>query len=75
MIITEVLTIVLVVLKLVGVIDCSWWVALSPEIIALVFYAMFVVAHLRSRSQDRRYFEHIFEEHIDPSKCDPFNRI
>lgn len=37
--ITEVLTVIFVVLKLVGTISWSWWLVLLPEIIALVIYA------------------------------------
>ena len=36
---TEILTIVFVVLKLIGVISWSWWLVLLPEIIAVVLYA------------------------------------
>lgn len=35
---TEALTIVFVVLKLIGKIDWSWWLVLLPEIIGIVFY-------------------------------------
>ena len=35
---TEVLTIVFIALKLLGVIGWSWWLVLLPEIIAVVFY-------------------------------------
>lgn len=42
---TEVLTIVFVVMKLIGVIDWSWLVVFLPEIIAAVFYfALIIVA-------------------------------
>lgn len=34
----EVLTIVFVVCKLIGVIDWSWWLVLLPEIIAVTCY-------------------------------------
>ena len=36
----EVLTIIFVVLKLVGVIDWSWWLVLLPEIIAVGLYIL-----------------------------------
>ena len=39
--VVEVLTIVFVVLKLVGVINWSWWLVLLPEIIAVVVYVIF----------------------------------
>ena len=40
---TEVLTIVFVVCKLLGIITWSWWLVLLPEIIAVVFYVIFVI--------------------------------
>jgi hypothetical protein len=40
---TEVLTIVFIVLKLMGIIDWNWFLVLLPEIIALVIYAVIVV--------------------------------
>ncbi len=39
---TEVLTIVFVVCKLLGIITWSWWLVLLPEIIAGVLYIGFV---------------------------------
>lgn len=43
--ILEILTIVFIVLKLVGIIDWSWWLVLLPEIIAVSLYLIwFVVA-------------------------------
>lgn len=38
--VTEILTIVFIVLKLIGVINWSWWLVLLPGIIGLVFYAI-----------------------------------
>lgn len=43
---TEILTLIFVVMKLLGVIGWSWWLVLLPEIIAGVFYialTLFVV--------------------------------
>ena len=40
---TEVLTIIFIVLKLLGVIDWNWFLVLLPEIIALVFYIIFMI--------------------------------
>ena len=42
---TEILTIIFIVLKLLGVITWAWWVCLLPEIIAGVLYVIAVVAH------------------------------
>ena len=39
----ELLTIVFIVLKLVGVISWSWWLVLLPEIIAALFYVAIIV--------------------------------
>ena len=43
---TEVLTIVFIVLKLLGVISWSWWLVLLPEILAVVVYAIMVISAL-----------------------------
>lgn len=40
---TEVLTIVFIVLKLMGVINWSWWLVLLPEIIAIAYGAIWLV--------------------------------
>lgn len=40
---TELLTIVFVVLKLIGVISWSWWLVLLPEIIASGLYVILLV--------------------------------
>lgn len=40
---TEILTIVFVVLKLMGIISWSWWLVLLPEIIAIVLYVAFLL--------------------------------
>lgn len=53
--ITEVLTVVFVVLKLVGTIDWSWWLVFLPEIIAFVFYlAIFIIEYV-SRYRVSKY--------------------
>lgn len=41
---TEALTLVFIILKLVGVIDWSWWLVLLPEIIALTFYSLIAIS-------------------------------
>lgn len=40
---TEVLTIIFVVCKLLGIITWSWWLVLLPEIIAVAFYMICVI--------------------------------
>ena len=47
--ITELLTVALIVLKLLGKIQCSWFLAVLPEIIAIVIYIIiFIVAYKKS---------------------------
>lgn len=41
---TEVLTIIFIALKLLGVISWSWWLVLLPEILAFVVYAIMVIS-------------------------------
>ncbi len=41
---TEVLTIVFIALKLLGVISWSWWLVLLPESLAFVVYAIMVIS-------------------------------
>lgn len=41
---TEVLTIVFIALKLLGVISWSWWLVLLLEILAFVVYAIMVIS-------------------------------
>ena len=49
----EVLTIIFVVMKLLGVVGWSWWLVLLPEIIAAVFYiAVFLFVVLFSAKQE-----------------------
>lgn len=44
--ICEVLTIIFVVLKLINVIEWSWWLVLLPEIIAFSLYGIMIVIYL-----------------------------
>lgn len=44
--VTELLTIVFIILRLTGTIDWSWWLVLLPELIALGFYFIFVIVYL-----------------------------
>ena len=46
--ITEILTIIFVVLKLLGKIQWSWILVLLPEIIGFVIYVTVAVIHLRA---------------------------
>ena len=42
----EILTIVFIVLKLIGIISWSWWLVLLPEIIAILFYIVIFIVSL-----------------------------
>lgn len=44
--IAEVLTILFIALKLLGVIGWSWWLVCFPEIIACGFYALIIICML-----------------------------
>lgn len=43
---TELLTVVFIVLKLMGIITWSWWLVLLPEIIAGLFYVILISSPL-----------------------------
>lgn len=43
---TEVLTIVFVALKLLGVITWAWWIVLLPEILAVAFYLILLLVQI-----------------------------
>jgi L-asparagine transporter-like permease len=45
--ITEILTIVFVVLKLLKVINWHWLLVLSPELLAVVVYVMIVISQIK----------------------------
>ena len=52
---TEVLTIIFIVLKLLGVIDWNWFLVLLPEIIAFAFYILVIVI-VGSQERDIKKF-------------------
>lgn len=54
--ITEVLTIIFVVLKLLGKINWSWWLVLLPEILAAVWYATQLICVVLFRNRVARSF-------------------
>ena len=58
---TEVLTIIFIVLKLLGVITWAWWVCLLPEIIAGVLYVIVVVAQLVAIHKTRKSIKKRFD--------------
>lgn len=61
---TEILTIIFIVLKLLGVITWAWWVCLLPEIIAGVLYVIVVVAQLvaiyKTHKSIKKHFDEFF---------------
>lgn len=61
---TEVLTIVFIVLKLIGVIKWTWWLVLLPEIIAVFIYVIwFLVVTIfigKTQSEIRKSFKNDF---------------
>lgn len=59
---TEVLTIVFVVLKLLGIINWSWWLVLLPEIIAGVVYICMVVYSIYLTSKTKREIDSFIEQ-------------
>lgn len=60
--VVEVLTIVFVVLKLVGVINWSWWLVLLPEIIAVVVYVLSYGYMLKQYAKLRREVNKSFDD-------------
>lgn len=64
--ITEILTIIFVVMKVLGMIDWSWWLVLLPEIIAAALYVwMFIsccVVAGRSEQEINRIVKDMHEE-------------
>ena len=59
---TEVLTIIFIVLKLLGVITWALWVCLLPEIIAGVLYDVIVVAQLVAIYKTHKSIKKHFDE-------------
>nr|DAR52953.1 MAG TPA: hypothetical protein [Bacteriophage sp.] len=54
---TEVLSIIFIVLKLLGVISWSWWIVLLPEISAFVVYAIMVISAVVVNEKVRKSME------------------
>lgn len=59
---TEILTIIFVILKSIGVIDWSWWIVFLPEIIALVVYILIIVGSLIGIKRTNDTFEKYFDK-------------
>lgn len=58
---TEILTIIFVVLKLIGIISWSWWLVFMPEIIAVVLYILFLIGLCKASSKSRKRFKKMWE--------------
>jgi ABC-type bacteriocin/lantibiotic exporter with double-glycine peptidase domain len=59
---TEILTIIFVVLKLIGIISWSWWLVFMPEIIAVVLYILFLIGVCKASSKSRKSFKKMWED-------------
>lgn len=60
--ITEILTIIFVVLKLIGKIDWSWWLVLLPEILAAVWCVVVFIAAAHTGHRAIRHAERSFRD-------------
>ena len=58
---TEILTIIFVVLKLIGIISWSWWLVFMPEIIAVALYVLFLIGVCKANSKARKSFKKMWE--------------
>ena len=59
---TEVLTIIFIVLKLLGVISWSWCLVLLPEILAFVVYAIMVISAVMVNVKTHRNIQKSMED-------------
>ena len=59
---TEILTIVFIVLKLVGVITWSWWLVLLPEIIASGLYVIILILSILGVGSSTRKIKKQFKD-------------
>ena len=58
----EILTIIFVVLKLVGVVSWSWWIVFTPLIISGVIYLLTVIAQIIMFNKIRRDVNKSFDD-------------
>ena len=62
--ICEILTVLFIALKLIGIIDWNWFFVVLPEIIAFLFYALIIVLNISfqiSARKSMRKFERDFD--------------
>lgn len=60
--ITEILTIIFVVMKLMGKIDWSWWLVALPEIIAAALYLLLYIIAARQTNRAFRKIDRSFKD-------------
>lgn len=62
---TEILTIVFIVLKLLGIIDWAWWLVLLPEIIMVAIYVIICIVHcwlaVSIRKEQKKRFDDMWK--------------
>ena len=59
---TEVLTLIFVLLKVFGVVSWSWLIVLSPEIVALVIYLLFLLATVLGIRRTGKHMKKHFDD-------------
>ena len=62
--ILEVLTIIFVVLKLIGVITWSWWIVFLPLIISVGLYVVILTLHVIAFVKMKRRIEREFDDNF-----------
>ena len=59
----EILTLIFVVMKIIGVIEWSWWLVLLPEIIAAVIYVVIIAVYIFCTIRAEREIKRINEKY------------
>lgn len=60
--VTEILTIIFVLLKVFNVITWSWWLVFLPEIIAAVFYVFIIAMTVMGANKMSKQLDKLFDE-------------
>ena len=60
--ICEILTVVFIALKLIGIIDWNWFFVVLPEIIAFLLYALIIVTYIKIQISWRKTMRKIERE-------------
>lgn len=58
----EILTIVFIILKALGLIDWSWWLVFLPEIIMAVIYVLLIIANVRMHKKAIKRFDDMWNK-------------